>query len=65
METSVVVVHKNNGGVLRIGTDDAENLARFLEGKVSPDASPPRPRQTPTESGAEAGEGRPSGAIQD
>lgn len=29
-----VVVHLKNGGVLRIGTDDAENLARFLEGKV-------------------------------
>jgi hypothetical protein len=29
-----VVVHFKNGGVLRIGTDDAENLARFLEVKV-------------------------------
>lgn len=29
-----VVVHFGNGGVLRIGTDDAENLAGFLEGKV-------------------------------
>jgi hypothetical protein len=30
-----VVVHLKNGGVLRIGTDDAENLARFLEGKIA------------------------------
>ena len=30
-----VVVHFKNGGVLRIGTDDAENLARFLEGKIA------------------------------
>jgi hypothetical protein len=30
-----VVVHLKNGGVLRIGTDDAENLARCLEGKVA------------------------------
>lgn len=29
-----VVVRFKNGGTLRIGTDDAENLARFLEGKV-------------------------------
>ena len=29
-----VVVHLKNGGVLRIGTDDAANLARFLEGKI-------------------------------
>ena len=29
-----VVVHFRNGGTLRIGTDDAENLARFLEGKI-------------------------------
>jgi hypothetical protein len=28
-----VVVHLKNG-VLRIGTDDAENLARFLEGRI-------------------------------
>lgn len=28
-----VAVHLKNG-VLRIGTDDAENLARFLEGKI-------------------------------
>lgn len=28
-----VVVHFNKG-VLRIGTDDGENLARFLEGKI-------------------------------
>jgi hypothetical protein len=30
-----VVVHLKNGGVLRIGTDDASNLARFLEGKIA------------------------------
>lgn len=30
-----VVIHFKNGGVLRIGTDDAENLARFLRGKIS------------------------------
>ena len=30
-----VVVRFRNGKVLRIGTDDAENLAGFLEGKVS------------------------------
>jgi hypothetical protein len=29
-----VVVHRKHGGVLRIGTDDAANLARFLEGKI-------------------------------
>jgi len=29
-----VVVHLKNGGVLRIGTDDAPNLAGFLEGKI-------------------------------
>jgi hypothetical protein len=29
-----VVVHFKNGGTLRIGTDDAENLARFLEGNT-------------------------------
>jgi len=29
-----VVVHRQNG-VLRIGTDDAANLARFLEGRIS------------------------------
>ena len=29
-----VVVHLKKGGVLRIGTDDAGSLARFLEGKV-------------------------------
>jgi hypothetical protein len=28
-----VVVHRRNG-IIRIGTDDAENLARFLEGKL-------------------------------
>ena len=28
-----VVVHFKNGSTLRIGTDDAENLARFLQGK--------------------------------
>lgn len=30
-----VVVHWKNGGVLRIGTDDAYNLAAFLEGKIA------------------------------
>jgi hypothetical protein len=30
-----VVVHLKNGGVLRIGTDHAQNLARFVEGKVA------------------------------
>ncbi|HEY7326995.1 MAG TPA: hypothetical protein VH592_05120 [Gemmataceae bacterium] len=30
-----VVVHLKNGGVLRVGTDDAPNLARFLEGKIT------------------------------
>ncbi len=30
-----VVVHFKNGGVLRIGTDDATNLVRFLEGKIA------------------------------
>lgn len=29
-----VVVHRRKGSVLRIGTDDAENLARFLETKM-------------------------------
>ena len=29
-----VVVHFKNGGTLRIGTDDAENLVGFLRGKV-------------------------------
>lgn len=29
-----VVLHFKNGGTLRIGTDDAETLARFLEGKI-------------------------------
>jgi membrane protein YdbS with pleckstrin-like domain len=29
-----VVVHRRKG-ILRVGTDDAENLARFLEGKIS------------------------------
>lgn len=29
-----VVVHLKNGGVLRIGTDDAQNLTRFLEGQI-------------------------------
>jgi len=29
-----VVVHLKNGGVLRIGTDDAENLARFLNSRT-------------------------------
>jgi hypothetical protein len=30
-----VVVHFQNGGVLRIGTDDTENLARFLEEMIA------------------------------
>lgn len=30
-----VIVHFKNGGVLRIGTDDAENLAGFLEKRSS------------------------------
>lgn len=30
-----VVVRFKNGSTLRIGTDDAENLARFLEGKIA------------------------------
>ncbi len=30
-----VVAHFKDGGVLRIGTDDAENLVRFLEDKTS------------------------------
>lgn len=29
-----VVAHSKDGGLLRIGTDDAEGLARFLEGKI-------------------------------
>lgn len=29
------VLRLKNGGVLRIGTDDATNLARFLEGKIA------------------------------
>ena len=29
-----VVVHFRNGGTLRIGTDDSEKLAGFLEGKL-------------------------------
>jgi hypothetical protein len=29
------VVHLKNGGILRIGTDDAPNLACFLEGKIA------------------------------
>jgi hypothetical protein len=29
-----VVLRLKNGGVLRIGTDDAPNLARYLEGKI-------------------------------
>lgn len=29
-----VVVHFKNGKVLRIGTDDAEGLARWLDGKI-------------------------------
>jgi hypothetical protein len=31
-----VVVRLKNGGVMRIGTDDAENPARFLKGKIAP-----------------------------
>ena len=30
-----VVVHFRNSGVLRIGTDDSDNLARFLERKIA------------------------------
>lgn len=30
-----VIVHFNNSGTLRIGTNDAEYLVRFLEGKIS------------------------------
>jgi hypothetical protein len=30
-----VVVHWRHGGVLRIGTDDAANLARLLQGKIA------------------------------
>lgn len=30
-----VVVHFRNGGVLRIGTDDADKLAGFLDGKIA------------------------------
>jgi hypothetical protein len=30
-----IVIHWKNGGVLRIGTDDADNLADFLKEKVS------------------------------
>jgi hypothetical protein len=30
-----VVVHFKDGGTLRIGTDDAENLARFLEIRIT------------------------------
>ncbi len=29
-----VVIHFKNGGTLRIGTDDAEKLAGFVEGKI-------------------------------
>jgi hypothetical protein len=29
-----VAIHFKKGGVLRVGSDDAEHLARFLEGKV-------------------------------
>ena len=34
------MVHLKNGGVLRIGTDDAEILARFLEGKAGQESPP-------------------------
>lgn len=30
-----VVVHFKNGGTLRIGTDDAENLAGFLAREIA------------------------------
>jgi hypothetical protein len=30
-----VIAHLKNGGVLRIGTDDAPDLAIFLEGKIA------------------------------
>ena len=30
-----LVVRFKNGGTLRIGTDDAEELARFLNGRIS------------------------------
>jgi len=30
-----VVIYLKNGGVLRVGTDDADNLARFLEGRIA------------------------------
>jgi hypothetical protein len=29
-----VVIHRKDGSVLRVGTDDADNLTRFLEGKI-------------------------------
>lgn len=35
-----VVVHFKNGGVLRIGTDDAPGLSRFLEGKLGQESPP-------------------------
>ena len=35
-----VAVHFTNGSVLRIGTDDAENLARFLEYRTGTCATP-------------------------
>ena len=31
-----VVVHLKDNSVLRVGTDDAENLAEFLRSKVQP-----------------------------
>lgn len=31
-----LVVQQKNGRVLRIGTDDAENLARFVQSKIAP-----------------------------
>jgi hypothetical protein len=30
-----VVIRLNDGGTLRVGTDDASNLARFLEGRIA------------------------------
>ena len=41
-----VVVHFKDGGVLRVGTDDAPNLARFLEGKVARQETGPWTKNT-------------------
>jgi hypothetical protein len=35
-----VIIHFKNGSILRIGSDDAGNLARFLEAKTSLHGSP-------------------------